>query len=181
VESLRGQLLIASPSLLDPNFRRTVILIVEHGEGGALGVVLNRPSGAEVAEAAPPLADLVEPEDQVHVGGPVEPSAVLILAELEEPSEDSTVIFDGVGVLGGDGDPTLWAAEAARARVFAGYAGWGAGQLESELAEEAWIVADPEPEDVFAQSDEDLWSAVLSRLGGQFALLARMPPDPSVN
>ena len=181
MEGLRGQLLVASPALLDPNFHRTVVLVVEHGEGGALGVVLNRPSGAQVAEAAPPLADLVEPEDHVHIGGPVEPTAVMVLAELEDPSDAATVIFDGVGILAAEEDPVLWEAEARRARVFAGYAGWDAGQLESELAEDAWIVEPAEPEDVFAQAHEELWAEVLRRKGGQFALLARMPPDPSVN
>jgi len=117
----------------------------------------------------------------VHIGGPVEPTAVMVLAELEDLADAATVIFDGVGVLAADGDPTLWAAEARRARVFAGYAGWGAGQLESELAEEAWIVEPAEPEDVFAQAHAELWAKVLRRKGGQFALLARMPHDPSVN
>jgi putative transcriptional regulator len=181
VESLRGQLLVASPALLDPNFHRAVVLVVEHAEGGALGVVLNRPSGAEVAEAAPLLSELVEPEGQVHIGGPVEPTAVMVLAELEDPSEAATVIFDGVAVLAADGDPALWAAETRRARVFAGYAGWGAGQLESELAEEAWIVEPAEPADVFADTNAELWAEVLRRKGGQFALLSRMPADPSVN
>jgi putative transcriptional regulator len=181
VEGLRGQLLVASPALLDPNFHRTVVLVVEHGEGGALGVVLNRPSGADVAEAAPLLAGLLEPEGQVHIGGPVEPTAVMVLAELEDPSEAATVIFDGVGVLAADGDPALWAADTRRARVFAGYAGWGAGELESELAEEAWIVEPAEPGDIFADTNAELWAEVLRRKGGQFALLSRMPPDPSVN
>ncbi len=181
MEGLRGQLLIASPALLDPNFHRTVVLVVEHGEAGALGVVLNRPSGAEVTEAAPLLAELVEPEGRVHIGGPVEPTAVMVLAELEDPSEDAAMIFDGVGVLAADGDPALLAAETRRARVFAGYAGWGAGQLESELAEEAWIVEPAEPGDVFGQAQDELWGDVLRRKGGQFALLSRMPPDPSVN
>jgi putative transcriptional regulator len=181
MENLRGQLLVASPALVDPNFHRTVVLVLEHGEEGALGVVLNRPSSAEVAEAAPALAGLVDEDARVHVGGPVEPSAVLVLTELAGPTEAAVVVFDGVGLLAGEGDPNDWAAVAGQARVFAGYAGWAPGQLETELAEEAWIVEAAEAGDVFAAAPEELWADVLRRKGGQFALLARMPPDPSVN
>jgi len=181
LESLRGNVLVASPGLLDPNFHRAVLLLVEHGEEGALGVVLNRPSSAEVTEAAPPLAELVDPGDVIHVGGPVDPEAVLILAELEDPSEAASLVFDDVGLLAAEGDPALWAAAARRARVFAGYAGWAAGQLEGELEEEAWILEPARAGDVFTHAPEDLWAEVLRRKGGQYELLARMPPDPSVN
>jgi putative transcriptional regulator len=181
VESLRGQLLVASPALLDPNFHRTVVLVVDHGDEGAVGLVLNRRSQAEVSEAVPPLADLVEPEDQVHVGGPVEQQAVIVIAELEDPSEAATLVFADVGLVSSDSEPELVAGSTRRARVFAGYAGWGAGQLESEIEEEAWIVEQAEPDDVFAEIPDELWADVLRRKGGQYALLARMPPDPSVN
>jgi putative transcriptional regulator len=180
--SLKGRLLVASPALLDPNFRRTVVLIAEHSEeGGAMGVVLSRPSETQVAEAAPVLEPLVEPGALVHVGGPVEPSAVLVVAEFEDPDDAAAVVFDGVGFMPGDSEPEDVAATTRRARIFVGYAGWSPGQLEEELEEESWLVLDPEPSDVFAADAEDLWSSVLARQGGALSLLARMPPDPSMN
>ena len=181
MESLRGQLLVAGPAMLDPNFARTVILVGEHSEEGALGIVLNRPSEALVAEAAPGLADLVGDDAFVHVGGPVASNAVTALAEFDEPEEAATIVFADVGFARGDHDPALVAAATRRARVFAGYAGWSAGQLESELEHGDWILATPEPDDVFSDEGVGLWSSVLRRKGGHFALLARMPIDPSVN
>lgn len=180
-ESLAGQLLVATPSLRDPNFRRAVVLVCEHGEEGALGVVLSRPSETPVAEAVPHFADLVEPGDVVHVGGPVEPQAVMALAEFTDHAEAAAMVLGDVGFAPGDADPAALAEATRRARVFAGYSGWTAGQLEAELAEGSWIVAPAEPEDVFADEPEQLWPTVLRRLGGQFTLLATMPPDPSLN
>lgn len=179
MESLQGHLLVASPSLLDPNFRRTVILVAEHGEDGALGVVLNRPSETSVAEAVEPLSALVEEGDVVHVGGPVQPSAVVVLAEFEDPSAAPLIVVGDVGFLPTEVDHET-IGETRRARVFAGYAGWAPGQLEAELEEASWIVAPAVPDDVFA-APEELWSEVLRRKGGQYAILALMPPDPSLN
>ena len=182
MSSLKGRLLVASPALVDPNFRRTVVLVAEHTEdGGAMGVVLSRPSEAQVAEAAPMLEPLVEPGAVVHVGGPVEPGAVLVVAEFDDPDDAAAVVFDGVGFMSGDSEPEDVAAATRRARIFVGYAGWSPGQLEEELEEESWLVLDPEPSDVFAPDAEDLWSSVLARQGGTLSLLARMPPDPSMN
>ena len=127
------------------------------------------------------LEPLVEPGALVHVGGPVEPGAVLVVAEFEDPDEAAVVVFDGVGFMPGDSEPEDVAEATRRARVFVGYAGWGPGQLEAELEEESWVVLDADPGDVFADSSEDLWSAVLGRQGGPLALLATMPPDPSLN
>ena len=181
MESLRGQLLVASPALLDPNFHRTVVLVVEHGEEGALGLVLNRVSSGEVAEVGPPLDDLIEPGARIHQGGPVEPAAVLVVAEFDDPEEAAALVLGDIGLVPGDGDLEALADRTRRARVFAGYAGWGAGQLDDELTEESWIVAPAEPEDVFSEFPEELWSQVLRRKGGHYAIVARMPPDPSVN
>ena len=182
MESLRGRLLVASPALVDPNFRRSVVLVAEHTEdGGAMGVVLSRPSETPVAEAAPMLEPLVEPGALVHVGGPVEPGAVLVVAEFEDPDAAAVVVFDGVGFMPGDSEPEDVAEATRRARVFVGYAGWGPGQLEAELEEESWVVLEADPGDVFVDSSEDLWSVVLGRQGGPLALLATMPPDPSLN
>ncbi len=181
MESLRGKLLVASPALLDPNFARTVLLVAEHTEDGAMAVVLNRPSEAEVTEAAPELAGLVDPDEPIHVGGPVQPLAVTILAEFEVPEESSMLVFDRIGFLKVDDEMAPLENVTERARVFAGYAGWGPGQLEEEMEREDWIVAEPEAEDVLGPEPEELWSAVLERMGGRYALVARMPLDPSVN
>ena len=183
MESLRGRLIIASPLLQDPNFDRTVVLITEHDEEGAMGLVLNRPSEAPVAEAVPDLA-WVAPDDDglVHIGGPVAPDGVIVLAEWDDPSLAAVLVETDLGFVPGDA-PSQEALELAirRARVYAGHAGWGPGQLEEELAEDAWIVEAPLREELFSDDPESLWAAVLRRKGREFALLSTMPPDPSLN
>jgi putative transcriptional regulator len=181
MESLRGRLLISAPSILDPNFRRTVVLVTEHADEGAMGLVLTRPSSASVAEALPQLGELVDGDSFVYVGGPVEPQAVVVLAEFDDPDDAAAIVFDDIGFVPADSDPEQAAELTRRARVFAGYSGWSPGQLEAELAQEDWIVEEPEPDDVFFESHEDLWCAILRRKGGQLALLALMPFDPSSN
>ena len=181
VESLQGNLLVAGPGLVDPNFRRTVVLVGEHGDEGAMGVVLNRPSPASVEEAVPLLAELVGERELVHVGGPVQPQAIVVLGEFEEPERAGVLVFGTVGFLPGEIEDAEEVGALSRARVFAGYAGWGAGQLEEELAEAAWIVERALPDDVFTDDPDGLWSAVLRRKGGAFALLATMPLDPALN
>jgi putative transcriptional regulator len=182
MDSLRGQLLVAAPSLLDPNFHRTVVLIAEHGDEGAMGIVLNRESELEVAEAAPSLGDLVEPGARVHEGGPVQPTSVVVVAEFgDEGEQAATIVLEGIGFVGADADFDTLADDVERVRVFAGLAGWGPGQLESELEREDWITETATADDVFTPDPDGLWSAVLERKGGQYALVARMPEDPSLN
>ena len=171
--TLNGKLLIASPSMPD-YFHRTVILMVEHSEEGAFGLVLNRPSETTVGEASPELAELIGNEHLLHVGGPVQPNAVTAIGEHPDPADATKLIVGPVGMVDLDDPPEL-----SRLRVFAGYAGWGAGQLDGELEQEAWIIEDAHPDDPFGGGD--LWADVLARKGGEYALLARMPPDPSVN
>jgi putative transcriptional regulator len=137
--------------------------------------VLNRPSDAPVREAVPGLADLAEPDSVVHVGGPVQPQAVIALGEFEDPDDASRLVVGHVGVV----DPDNTEVQLQRARVYAGYAGWAPDQLEAELEAEAWIVEPVDPDDPFA--DDDLWPVALRRKGGEYALLARMPVDPSLN
>ena len=180
MQSLKGQLLVAGPGLVDPNFRRTVVLVGEHGDEGAMGVVLNRPSEATVAEALPELGVLVDGPEVVHVGGPVQPSAIVVLAEFEEPDRAASLVIGSVGFLPAEVDPDELG-ELHRARVFAGYAGWGPQQLDAELDEGSWIVEPALPDDVFAGASVDLWSQVLRRKGGPFGVLALMPPDPALN
>ncbi|HWG56514.1 MAG TPA: YqgE/AlgH family protein [Gaiellaceae bacterium] len=175
MENLKGQLLVASPSLLDPNFHRTVVLVAEHGEAGAMGVVLNRPSETRVAEAVPELTSLAGEAEPVFVGGPVATDSLLALAQVEDPDDASELVVADVGFVQ-DADVA-----ARRGRVFVGYAGWTAGQVEAEVDEGSWIVVPADVDDVFSDEPDGLWSRVLRRQGGALALLATLPPDPSLN
>jgi len=179
-DSLRGQLLIASPALIDPNFRRTVVLVVAHDVDGAVGLILNRWTETEVADAVPELAALVVPGALVSVGGPVQSEAVVVLAEWDDPDEAGAIVFANIGLMGAEAESDRVAVATRRVRVFAGYAGWSGGQLEAELEEPSWVVEPARVEDVFIE-DGDLWSSVLKRKGGAFKLIAMMPEDPSLN
>lgn len=174
MDSLRGQLLIAAPQLLD-YFRRTVVLVLEHGEEGAMGLVLNRPTETELADAVPALAELAGHGHVIHAGGPVEPAAVVALGDFENPEDAATPIVGSLGLL----DPDCPQPELRRLRAFAGYTGWGPGQLDSELSKDAWLTTPAEADDAFAEGD--LWPVVLQRMGGAYALMASMPVDPTMN
>lgn len=179
--SLAGQLLLAAPTLLDPNFARTVVLIGMHSEEGAMGVVLNRPSTVSVGEAVPQLEDVPDAAEQLYVGGPVQPSSVVFLAEFLEPELAGMLVLGRIGFPAPDADIERLVEATARRRVFAGHAGWGEGQLDAEVADGDWIAHPAQPEDVFTDDPRELWGAVLARKGRSYALLARMPLDPSVN
>lgn len=170
---LSGKLLIASPALSD-FFERAVVLLIEHGEEGAMGLVLNRPSETMVAEAVPTFAGMGDDGEVVRVGGPVSQNSVVALGEFADPGESSRLVEGDVGVIDPDHSESLL-----RLRVYAGHAGWAPGQLENELEQEAWVIGDFDPEDPF--SDGDLWADALARLGGKYALLSTMPADPSLN
>jgi putative transcriptional regulator len=180
-ESLSGQLLVAAPSLQDPNFRRAVVLIGAHSEEGAMGVVLNRPSEVTVGEAVPQLEQAVDELETVYVGGPVQPNSIVFLAEFLDPSPAGLLVLGRIGFPAPEADIDELSDAIARRRVFAGYAGWGEGQLDEELDQGDWIAYPARPEDVFTEDPEELWSRVLTRKGGAYALMARMPLDPSVN
>ena len=180
MESLKGQLLIANGSLFDPNFRQTVVFLMEHSDEGAIGVVLNKPGRLTVVEAAPAFASLTGPTDPLYVGGPVQPDAAIVLVETTEPPPGGAVVIDSVCLL--SEEPDLLAQETIdRTRVFAGYSGWGPGQLEGELAESSWILERAQADDVFVADPDALWRDLLKRKGGSFAMLATMPYDPSKN
>jgi putative transcriptional regulator len=181
VESLRGQLLIAGPTLVDPNFSRTVVLILEHSDEGAMGLVLNRPVEATVEEAAPELDRVVDGDEPIFQGGPVQPSGVIVLAEFADPEDAAMLVVGQVGPLSASADLEAVQVVEGRARAFAGHAGWGSGQLEDELEREDWFVEPALVDDAFAADAETLWVAVLERKGGRYALVARMPEDPRVN
>ena len=177
---LTGRLLLSNATLFDPNFRRTVVLIGHHDEEGAVGVVLNRPLGVPVDAAVPPLSDLVAAGEELFEGGPVQPDAAVVIAEFTDPSRASLVAFGAVGFLPDEMDTDDRDA-IVRARIFAGYSGWGPGQLEDELAEDAWLVTGATEADVFSPEPERLWERVVRRMGPGYALLQTMPIDPSAN
>jgi len=179
MESTRGKLLIAGPALLDPNFFRAVVLVVEHSDDGALGLVLNRPSETTVGEAVSELDALLDLDDPLYIGGPVQPSALIVLAEFDDPEAAALISFDDIGVVatGASDEPP----GVRRGRAFAGHAGWGPGQLDSELERGDWITEPAGREDAFSSTPEDLWESVLTRKGGSYAIVARMPLDPSMN
>jgi putative transcriptional regulator len=181
MDSLQGQLVVASPTMSDPNFARTVVAIANHDADGALGIVLNRPSETEVVDAVPELDGIVDTEDVVFVGGPVQPASIVVVAEFEDPGEAAFLVVEGIGLVSDRTGLDRLGTATARRRIYAGYTGWGPGQLEAELEREDWIVEPAQPEDVFDDEPADLWGRVLSRKGGQFRLLARMPIDPTVN
>jgi putative transcriptional regulator len=177
---LQGHLLVASPGLLDPNFKRTVVLITEHNEEGAAGLVLNRPTDAEVSELVPQLEPLVDDGEHIWMGGPVQQNAVLVLGEFLDPGDAAVPLFGSLGFPALD-EPDEVVPLTTRRRIFAGYAGWGSGQLEDELAREDWILEPAQNDDAFTEAPEELWADVLRRKGGIYELVARMPEDPSVN
>jgi putative transcriptional regulator len=179
-ESLRGKLLVASPALVDPNFARTVVLITEHNDEGAMGIVLNRPSDTGLSEVSEELAGIAG-DGPVFVGGPVQPEAVVLLAEFSDPTSAAWIVAADVGLAAAGHDLDELGDVVRRGRAYAGYSGWDAGQLEAELEIDSWIVEPPLPAELFPEDPETLWRDVLARKGGQYALVARMPNDPSLN
>jgi len=180
MDCLRGQLLISSGGLYDPNFRHTVVLVGEHTPDGALGVTLNRALDLTVAETVPALAALVPADEHLFQGGPVRPRSPVLLAEFAHAELADLLVFDTVGFLVGD-VPSDVRPGIRRARVFAGYAGWGPGQLEAELEEDAWILDPARRDDVFTDSPELLWRRVLQRKGPEYEHISRIPFDPTMN
>ena len=180
-ESLAGQLLLASPSLLDPNFIRSVVLVGVHNEEGAMGVVLNRPSTVTVREAVPQLEPAVDELEPVYVGGPVQPRSVVVLAEFLDPALAGTLVVGRIGFPAADADMQRLADATARTRVYAGYAGWGEGQLDTEIEAGAWWVVRSRPDDALGDEPDGLWRTVLQRQSGPVAAAANFPVDPAVN
>jgi putative transcriptional regulator len=172
-------LLVSSPALIDPNFRKTVVLITHHDEEGAMGLVLSRPSEVPAVEAVPALGGMPGAGDPVFVGGPVQPEAFMALAEFEDVAESAAKIFGDIGFMPAEAEPAEL--DVRRMRLFAGYAGWGPGQLEAELEEPSWIVVGAEAGDPFADDPDALWREVILRKGGPFSLMENMPFDPGLN
>ena len=179
-DSLRGKLLVASPAVVDPIFGRSVVLITEHNEEGAMGIVLNRPSETGLREVSEELAD-VAGDGPVFVGGPVQPEAVVLLAEFSDPNSAAWIVAADVGLASAGVELDELGPVVRRGRAYAGYSGWDAGQLEVELEVDSWIIEPPLPAELFPDEPRTLWNDVLARKGGQYALVARMPADPSLN
>jgi putative transcriptional regulator len=181
--SLDGQLLVATPRLLDPNFSRTVILVLNHDDDGALGVVINRPSLLAVAQVLPDWSDVVSLPPMVFGGGPVSPDSALAVAVAlgEGPPSGFQPVAPGYGLVDLDASPGDVVPDVAGIRVFSGYAGWGAEQLESEIEEGSWYVVAAAPGDLLSAEPEQLWRQVLRRQPGELAYVSTFPDDPSQN
>jgi len=188
-QSLSGRLLAATPHLGDPNFRRTVVLIVEDdADEGTLGVVLNRPTEIPLDQVLEAWTGLATGPQVVFRGGPISPNSALALAlahGADEPvgwrSLDGSPMMARMGLVDLGAPPELLAGGISSMRVFAGYSGWGAGQLRDEIEEGAWYVLPGDPADPFAPEPERLWEKVLRRQGGELALVATFPDDPIWN
>jgi putative transcriptional regulator len=192
MESLKGSLLIASPGLMDPNFVRTVVIVAEHNEEGALGLVLNRASGVSLSDLWKNIAEeATESDAKAFIGGPVQKNAVLLLHGHEELAGENEPIVPGVYLgsevellaelmkrneaeLKGEG-------EKVRFRVFCGYSGWGAGQLDREMKAGGWLTIPASAEHIFAAPPEKLWGLAMQKVGGEYHLFGFMPPDPEMN
>lgn len=184
--SLAGRLLVATPALTDPNFDRAVVLLLDHDEEGSLGVVLNRPTPVDVGAVLEAWAQLAGAPAVVFQGGPVALDSALALAVVpgEQPTEELLGwrrVHGAIGLVDLEAPPELLASELGSLRVFAGYAGWGPGQLEDELLDGAWYVVESEPGDVSAPDPARLWRSVLRRQRGELAMVATYPDDPSMN
>jgi putative transcriptional regulator len=179
---LRGRLLVATPPLVDPNFDRSVVLMLEHGEDGALGIVLNRPSDTELATVLPEWHEHATAPGVVFSGGPVAPEAVIALARGGSDEIDGWVTVLGeVGTVDVGRDPAELGARLDALRVFVGYSGWSPGQLEAEIEQDAWFVVRTESDDPFSPRPGDLWRQVLRRQRGRLAMFANYPEDPETN
>jgi putative transcriptional regulator len=186
MDSLRGKLLIAPPTLVDPNFARTVVLIAAHDENGALGLVLNRPLQTPLEQISPVLTALAEPGSMLHSGGPVAPESAVVLADFRDPTLAALMIFGTVGFPSADCDLGDLANGARRARVFAGHSGWGPGQLENELAEGSWLVLPASSVHVFGEQDTNaLWKEAMTEVGRRqiqsIIPIKHVPDEPGLN
>ncbi len=177
--SFTGKLLVAHPELRDPNFYRTVVLLFEHSEEGAFGAVLNRPTDERVSGHVPDWEEHLAEPAVVFIGGPVRNEVAVGVAEWPDAPDDWSSLFSEIGFIDLTDPPNPQAAPD-RVRVFSGYSGWDAGQLEVELAIDSWFVVEPVVDDVFGDP-EDLWKRVLSRQPGRLQLYAQYPHDLADN
>lgn len=185
LEPAAGRFLIALPTLRDPNFVRTVVLLCEHGEQGSIGLIINRPSQVKLSAGIPgPLAE-ARTDDVLFQGGPVSPSNVFALHNVARLMGDSREVLPDVWFTPGSDDVADRLRQPPQPgeslRLYAGYAGWGAGQLEAELQQTAWIVGPASAKLVFSGTPKTVWSRALQAIGGAAAFLATAPADPRLN
>lgn len=182
MESTRAKLLVAAPSLADPNFRQTVLMMLEHGSEGALGLVLNRPSELTVSSAIDDWGDAVSKPRVVFVGGPVSQSSVIALASvvIDDADDSWSRVVGRIGTVDLERRPED-VGGLDEVRIFAGYAAWAPGQLEAELAEDAWFVLDFDGSDPFSEDPNELWWQVFARQQGDLSRLRLYPRNPSDN
>jgi putative transcriptional regulator len=179
-----GRLLVSTPLLGDPHFARSVVYLLEHDEDGTVGVIVNRPSHTPVGQVLPAWQDAVCGPSVVFGGGPVQPDGALCLGRLERDDTgvaDTRPVVDGVCTVDLDGDLDAITAGTSRLRVFAGHAGWSAGQLVEEIEQGAWWVVPGGSEDLFSDDPRPMWSRVLRRQPPPLNLLSTYPPDPHLN
>jgi putative transcriptional regulator len=182
--SQTGRLLVAAPTLKDPNFERTVVLLVADEPGGSLGVVLNRATEVAVAEVLEGWGGLAGDPSVVFEGGPMQPEAAICLARTHASTgriAGFNRVSGAVGTLDLSQDPATVKDKIIGVRVFAGYAGWDEGQLAAEIADGSWFVFDALPGDAFMSRPDDLWAMVLRRQGWPWAAVAIFPADPAMN
>ncbi len=175
MDSICGQLLVASPDLEDPNFRRTVVLMLAHDRDGALGIVLNRPSEVALVDVLGSWAEACSAPACLYVGGPVQTDGVVGIG-VDRSGRSDRVVGD-FGPVDLDGAPELHA----QVRIFAGYAGWGRSQLDAEIERGDWIVVDAVETDLVTAAPDGLWASVLRRQRGSLAILALAPEDATQN
>lgn len=181
-----GSLLVATPMLVDPNFDHTVVLLLDVDDNGALGVVLNRPSPVPVHEVLPGWSDVLTMPDVLFQGGPVGTDSALAVADLPDGSQGEEPVgfrrlFGATGIVDLDTPTEIMAPALTHLRIFAGYAGWGTGQLEAEIEEGSWYVVPAVADDLFGAQPEALWSRVLRRQPGELAWVSTRPVDPTLN
>lgn len=184
MEAITGRLLVATPALKDPNFDRTVVLLVAHEPGGALGVVLNRATEVPVSDVLGAWGALAGEPAVVFEGGPVQPDSAICLARMRTSAQRVAGfhrVSGAVGTIDLSMDPERVRESLANVRVFAGYSGWSSGQLDEEINEGSWFVLDALPGDPFMSRPDDLWAMVLRRQGGIMAAVAHFPPDVTLN
>ena len=183
-----GDLLVATPALLDPNFERTVVLLLDLDGDGALGVVLNRPTTVQVGEVLPDWTDVAGQRDVLFQGGPVSTDSALAVGASTTYGTDPNVepvgfrrLYDDVGIVDLDTPTEIVAPVLSALRIFAGYAGWGDEQLAAEIAEGSWYVVPSVPGDLFGPDPLGLWARVLRRQPGELAWVSTQPADPTMN
>ena len=179
-----GRLLVSTPQLDDGVFHRSVILVLQHSEDGAQGVVLNKPLGAEVDAVLPGWGEHIAAPQTLFQGGPVQVDSALGLVTLvggDGLPPGSQRLFGSVAIIDLDTPPLLVMPEVGGLRIFAGYAGWSGGQLEAELRRGSWFVVDSVAGDLLTADPEGLWGQVLRRQRSELAFVALYPPDPELN